>query len=335
MLQAERNNYLAAIFPVGKSYGLAFVDFTTSDFRTSELNGESALLTELERLRPAGDHLPADNSALAGSLGGRDAQRPRLVRRTESQAAPEVSGTESSGRMALDFRRIGAGSSTATTTGFLPGNSPVHLCGITSIGRSTVRPEDHPCRHRRGRRRVALSGAHLRRDVAHPHAIEPLSVGDYLVLDAASFATWKISNPSIATRPHRVRFTRPSTARRRLWGHGVSATGCPNPSPLSNPSAAGRTQCSFGSIIRRNCCRSGDIWPGAGPGAEPSAAQRWPGNGRDLLALRLALEQTPTLKVILRKAGEAPGLAAENSASSGHQPNDGKSDEANGRPPNF
>src|SRR5438128_9356925 len=40
MLSAERNNYLAAVCHDGNRYGLAFVDFTTGDFRASELEGE-------------------------------------------------------------------------------------------------------------------------------------------------------------------------------------------------------------------------------------------------------------------------------------------------------
>src|SRR5216110_1757843 len=53
MLVAERNNFVASVYPAGSTFGLAFVDFTTSDFKTTELEGETALLTELERLRPA------------------------------------------------------------------------------------------------------------------------------------------------------------------------------------------------------------------------------------------------------------------------------------------
>src|SRR5579863_4745176 len=48
MLQAERNNFLAAIYPSGKIYGLALVDLTTGSFRCAEIEGETALLGELE-----------------------------------------------------------------------------------------------------------------------------------------------------------------------------------------------------------------------------------------------------------------------------------------------
>src|SRR3989440_11675668 len=36
MLVAEKNNFLASVYPSGKSYGLALVDLTTGDFLTTE-----------------------------------------------------------------------------------------------------------------------------------------------------------------------------------------------------------------------------------------------------------------------------------------------------------
>ncbi|MCX8109220.1 MAG: DNA mismatch repair protein MutS, partial [Verrucomicrobiae bacterium] len=53
LLNAERPNYLGAVYAVGSKYGLALVDLTTADFRVTELEGETALLSELERVRPA------------------------------------------------------------------------------------------------------------------------------------------------------------------------------------------------------------------------------------------------------------------------------------------
>src|SRR5207249_249116 len=50
MLNAERNNFLAAVYAPGKTYGLAVVDLTTGSFKTTEVEGDAALLTELERL---------------------------------------------------------------------------------------------------------------------------------------------------------------------------------------------------------------------------------------------------------------------------------------------
>src|ERR1017187_6771122 len=53
MLKAERNNFLAAVCPSGKTFGLAFTDLTTGDFMTTEVDGDAEMLTELQRLRPA------------------------------------------------------------------------------------------------------------------------------------------------------------------------------------------------------------------------------------------------------------------------------------------
>src|SRR5678815_473 len=53
MLTAERNNFLGAVYPFGGGFGLAFVDLTTGQFITTEIESDAALLTELQRVRPA------------------------------------------------------------------------------------------------------------------------------------------------------------------------------------------------------------------------------------------------------------------------------------------
>src|SRR5258707_3468032 len=40
ILAAERNNFLAAVNPTGKVFGLALTDLTTGDFKVTELEGE-------------------------------------------------------------------------------------------------------------------------------------------------------------------------------------------------------------------------------------------------------------------------------------------------------
>src|SRR3989442_15446094 len=42
ILAAERNNFLAAVCPAGRTFGLAFADLTTGEFMTTEVLGESA-----------------------------------------------------------------------------------------------------------------------------------------------------------------------------------------------------------------------------------------------------------------------------------------------------
>ena len=54
MLDARRNNFLAAVFADPKAgYGFAFVDLTTGDFRMTELRDAKALEDELARVQPA------------------------------------------------------------------------------------------------------------------------------------------------------------------------------------------------------------------------------------------------------------------------------------------
>ena len=68
LLVAEKNNFLAAVCTAGKNFGLALVDLTTGDFLTTEVESEAALLTELERLRPAEIVHPMEATALRDLL---------------------------------------------------------------------------------------------------------------------------------------------------------------------------------------------------------------------------------------------------------------------------
>ncbi len=53
MLDAKRNNFLAAIHPGAKGgHGFAFVDLTTGDFRLTELADDGALADEIARVQP-------------------------------------------------------------------------------------------------------------------------------------------------------------------------------------------------------------------------------------------------------------------------------------------
>ena len=70
MLTAERNNFLAAVHGLGRNFGLALVDLTTGSFKCTEVEGEDALLAELERLRPAEIIAPAGALALQEHLRG-------------------------------------------------------------------------------------------------------------------------------------------------------------------------------------------------------------------------------------------------------------------------
>src|SRR5438105_524069 len=64
LLAAERNNFLAAVHGIGNTFGLALADLTTGDFLTTEVEGEPALATELQRLRPAEIIFPGEAAAV-------------------------------------------------------------------------------------------------------------------------------------------------------------------------------------------------------------------------------------------------------------------------------
>jgi DNA mismatch repair protein MutS len=68
MLSSDRNNFVAAVCAGGKMFGLALVDLTTGNFKVTEVEGEAALITELERLRPAEIIYPAEAMALHAAL---------------------------------------------------------------------------------------------------------------------------------------------------------------------------------------------------------------------------------------------------------------------------
>src|SRR5580765_7384481 len=68
MLVAERNNFLATVYPMGRAFGLALVDLTTGDFMVTEVESDTALLTELERLRPAEIIFPTEATSLRDLL---------------------------------------------------------------------------------------------------------------------------------------------------------------------------------------------------------------------------------------------------------------------------
>ncbi len=53
LLDAERSNYLAAVYKAKRKFGLAFLEHTTGEFRLTEFTDLDGLLDELSRLRPS------------------------------------------------------------------------------------------------------------------------------------------------------------------------------------------------------------------------------------------------------------------------------------------
>jgi DNA mismatch repair protein MutS len=303
MLSAERNNYLAAICAGGRIFGLAFVDLTTGDFKACELENHAALLTELERLRPAEIIYPAEDTTLASRLSGRSTQTPPDATASESRAAAEtaapggVSGERASGWILHGHDDWVFAPETAQFTL----RDHFKVASLDGFGL-----KDHAAA-------IGAAGAvlhyltqHLRRDVAHLTRLCFYQCTDYLVLDAVTLRHLEILEPlhRDAPRPGSLyaavnRTVTPMGARRlRDW--------------LSQPLAA------VEPIRRRQ--ELVQMWIANSPGLQSfracladvrdlertiSRLSVGTGNARDLLALRLALEQIPALKQVLHKARQA------------------------------
>lgn len=68
MLNARRNNYLAAVVIAGTHWGLAYADISTGEFQTTQSSDLDQLTQELMRLQPAEILLPTNAPDLGGLL---------------------------------------------------------------------------------------------------------------------------------------------------------------------------------------------------------------------------------------------------------------------------
>src|SRR2546429_1262997 len=289
-------------------FGLALVDFTTSDFKATELENETALMTELERLRPAEIIYPAANAALGRLLAGGNPPQTPPRRGTETQTASEITPEEVGSVAAWNLRWVLNGYDDwvfAAETAQFTLRDHFKVASLDGFGLKD---------------RAAAIGAagavlhdltqHVQRDVAHLTRLSFYRCTDFLVLDAATLRNLEILEPlhRDAPKPGSLyaavnRTMTPMGARRlRDW--------------LSQPLAAvdpvQRRQAAVGAWMDN-------------PRALESFRERLievrdmertinrlsagTGNARDLLALRLALEQIPALKEILKSVGQASSLS--------------------------
>ena len=289
MLTAERNNFLAAVFPLGKIFGLAFADLTTGDFMAAELESEPALLTELQRLRPAEIVYPDGAAALRELLGS------RRLEEADSAANAGI--------------RIGA--SAATGQGWIL-NGYDDWVFAPETARFTVRDhfkvaaldgfglKDHDAATGAAGAILHYLTQHLHRDGANLTRLSFYRRGDYLALDHATLRHLEILEPLRQDAPRETSLygalnltVTPMGARRlRDW--------------LSQPLAA------IAPIRRRQDAVESFLENSAG--LENFRAQlalvrdlertlgrlsSGSGNARDLIVLRMALEQIPALKRVL------------------------------------
>jgi DNA mismatch repair protein MutS len=75
MLNARRNNFLAAVVIAGNHWGLAFTDISTGEVATTQATGLDGLTQELLRLQPSEVLFPTDAPNLVGLLRPSDRSR--------------------------------------------------------------------------------------------------------------------------------------------------------------------------------------------------------------------------------------------------------------------
>ncbi|MEO5804613.1 MAG: DNA mismatch repair protein MutS [Verrucomicrobiota bacterium] len=265
LLVAERNNFLAAISSSGKNYGLALVDLTTGDFKTTEIEGEVSLRAELERLRPAEIIYPGQNANVQTLLKG-----TAICNGYDDW----VFAFETAQFTVRDHFKV------ATLDGFGLKN---HEVAIGAAGAA-----------------IHYLTQHLRRDIANLTRISFYQTSDFLTLDATTLRNLEILEPLHRDAPRNTclygalnRTVTPMGARRlRDW--------------LSQPLADLRAIQQRQEVVK--------AWIENSPALENFRAQltevrdlertigrlcAGTGNARDLLALKIALEQIPSLKQIL------------------------------------
>ena len=300
ILVAERNNFLAAVYPSGRIFGLALVDLTTGDFMTTELEADSALLTELERLRPAEIIYPGESEAVRELLGGR--------RRESAQTSPN------------DGQRTFTSAATTEQGWILNGYDDWTFAPETAL--YTVR--DHfKVASLDGfglKDRTAAIGAaggalhyltqHLRRDVKHLTRLSFYNRNDYLALDYTTLRHLEILEPLHHDAPRNAslygvvnRTVTPMGARMlRNWlSQPLAAV-----EPIRRRQEAVQTFIGNSAALdnfRAQLSQVRDLERTLGRLSSGS------GNARDLVALRLALEQIPAVKSILQSVGQASSLS--------------------------
>ena len=272
MLVAERNNFLAAVNPAGKMFGLALVDLTTGDFLTTELENDGALLAELERLRPAEIIFPGEASPLRDLL--RDSFKI-LSGYDDWTFAPETA-----------LFTVREHFKVATLDGF---GLKDRSAAIGAAGGA-----------------LHYLTQNLRRDVKHLTRISFYQRSDFLALDYTTLRHLEILEPLHHDAPRNSslygalnRTATPMGARllRQWLSQPLAAV-----EPIRRRQEAVRTfiENSFGlDSFRQQLANVRDLERTLGRLSSGS------GNARDLVALRLALEQIPALKQILTTVGRA------------------------------
>ncbi len=308
LLTAERNNFLAAVSPAGNGFGLAFADLTTGDFLATEVDGQASLITELQRLRPAELIYPSETEWLRNLLrGGDNGSETRFTvaasRQGQNLPAPGANLAGSFGGILIGYEDWVFAPETATFTV----RDHFKAASLDGFG----------LKDRQGA--ISAVGAvlhyltqHLRRDAANLVRLSFYQRADYLVLDATTARHLEVLEPLHQDAPRNCcvygavnRTVTPMGARRlREW--------------LSQPLAAVEPICRRQEAVRiflENTASLDDFRSRLGQVRDLERTigrlSGGSGNARDLVVLRLALEQLPSLKETLQSLfrAEQAGIA--------------------------
>jgi DNA mismatch repair protein MutS len=277
LLQAERNNFLAAVCPQGSAAGLAVVDLTTGDFKATETSDEAALLAELERWQPAEIILPTE----ATSWHQRLQNRFGILNGYDDW----VFALETAQFTVRDHFKV------AALDGFGLRDRAAAIGAVGAV--------------------LHYLTQHLRRSVAHLTRLHYYQCADFLVLDASTLRNLEVLEPLLRDAPANAslygalnRTVTPMGARRlREW--------LPQPlaavEPIRQRQEAVETWTLQGARLdqfRQQLSEVHDL--------ERTASRLTAGGGhaRDLVALRLALAQVPVLRQSLQQVIESAAAAA-------------------------
>jgi len=266
MLAAEQNNYLAAVWRPGKVYGLAFVDLTTGDFKCTELETETALMSELERLRPAELLYPSEAADLQRLL--------QASFRVLNACDDWVFGAETAQFTLRDHFKVAA------------------LDGFGLRDRAAATGAAGAVLH--------YLGQQLRRDISHLTRLSCYLTADYLRLDSTTLRNLEVLEPLHREAPPKAclfgavnRCVTPMGARRlREWlSQPLAAV-----EPIRLRQAAIQAWMDQPALLeqfRQAMIEVRDLE------RTLTRLSVGTGNARDLLVLRQALAQVPGLKRIL------------------------------------
>ena len=311
MLTAEKNNFLGAVYSVGETYGLAFADLTTGDFLSTEVEGLAAAYAELQRLRPAELIFPTEAQRIRELLGGHSGP-------SSSPNGDQEKGWKPGGNAHAALGWILNGYEDwvfAPETALFTVREHFKVASLDGFGL-----KDRPAA-------IGAAGAvlhyltqHLRRDASNLTRISFYQRRDYMTLDFTTLRHLEVLEPLHSDAPRQAslygalnRTVTPMGARRmRDWLSQPLATADPIIRRQETVHAF-LEHSGFLENLRTQLAQVRDLERTIG------RLSGGTGNARDLIALKLGLEQIPVLKTGLSEllAAEANRRESNRQAYSG------------------